>query len=189
MMHSRATFRHRCGVLATRRPKRGCRPSSRRRGPPTPLARGPSVEWVCSKGRALTRRSSRPSQPTTSATGACGFPVSQYCGEIRLNEVKAGTELVWSVTFEQRVPGTGRPLGPVIRAVITRWSTARSKWLNNQREASASRVCAAVYLGVQPSSDLALPVSIRTDVRATWKMPASAGRNGSRATSPTRWWR
>ena len=51
--------------------------------------------------------------------GVRGFPVSQYCGEIRLNEVDAGTELVWSVTFEQRVPGTGRPLGPVIRAVIT----------------------------------------------------------------------
>ena len=35
------------------------------------------------------------------------FPVSQYCGEIRLSQVDNGTELLWTVSFEQRVPGTG----------------------------------------------------------------------------------
>lgn len=51
--------------------------------------------------------------------GVRGFPVSQYGGQIRLNQVEMGTELLWTVTFEQLVPGTGRPLQTIIRAVIT----------------------------------------------------------------------
>lgn len=51
--------------------------------------------------------------------GVRGFPVSQYGGEIRLSQVETGTELLWTVTFQQRVPGTGRPLETIIRAVIT----------------------------------------------------------------------
>lgn len=52
-------------------------------------------------------------------TGVRGFPVSQYCGEIRLSQVETGTELLWTGTFEQLVPGTGRPLAMFFRAVIT----------------------------------------------------------------------
>lgn len=30
-----------------------------------------------------------------------------------------GTELLWTVTFEQLAPGTGRPIQMIIRGVIT----------------------------------------------------------------------
>lgn len=51
--------------------------------------------------------------------GVRGFPVSQYRGEIHLSQVETGTELLWTVTFEQLAPGTGRPLQMIIRGVIT----------------------------------------------------------------------
>jgi len=51
--------------------------------------------------------------------GVRGFPVAQYRGEIRLSPVESGTQLLWTVTFEQKVPGTGRPLTALLRAVIT----------------------------------------------------------------------
>ena len=52
--------------------------------------------------------------------GVRGFPVSQYCGEISLSKAGTGTELLWTVTFEQRVPGTAPALTVIIRAVITK---------------------------------------------------------------------
>ena len=51
--------------------------------------------------------------------GVRGFPVSQYRGEIDLSQVETGTELLWTVTFEQLAPGTGRPIQMIIRGVIT----------------------------------------------------------------------
>jgi Polyketide cyclase / dehydrase and lipid transport len=51
--------------------------------------------------------------------GVRGFPVAQYRGEIRLSQLETGTQLLWTVTFEQKVPGTGRPLTTAFRAVIT----------------------------------------------------------------------
>jgi len=52
--------------------------------------------------------------------GVRGFPVAQYRGEIRLSPVESGTQLLWTVTFEQKVPGTGRPLTACARTVATR---------------------------------------------------------------------
>jgi uncharacterized protein YndB with AHSA1/START domain len=51
-------------------------------------------------------------------TAVRGIPVSHYCGEVHLNEVDGGTELVWSGTFEPRIPGTGRLLAVFLRLAI-----------------------------------------------------------------------
>ena len=51
-------------------------------------------------------------------TALRGIPVSNYCGEVNLKEVAAGTELVWTGTFEPRIPGTGRLLAVLLRLAI-----------------------------------------------------------------------
>lgn len=51
-------------------------------------------------------------------TAVRGIPVSHYCGEVHLNEVETGTELVWTGTFEPRIPGTGRLLAVLLRLAI-----------------------------------------------------------------------
>ena len=51
-------------------------------------------------------------------TALRGIPVSDYCGEVQLTEVEAGTELVWTGTFEPRIPGTGRLLAVLLRLAI-----------------------------------------------------------------------
>jgi uncharacterized protein YndB with AHSA1/START domain len=51
-------------------------------------------------------------------TAVRGIPVSHYHGEVYLNEVESGTELVWTGTFEPRIPGTGWLLAVLLRLVI-----------------------------------------------------------------------
>ena len=51
-------------------------------------------------------------------TAVRGIPASNYCGEVYLNEVEAGTELVWTGTFRPRIPGTGRVLAVLLRLAI-----------------------------------------------------------------------
>jgi hypothetical protein len=49
--------------------------------------------------------------------------------------------------------------------------------------ASADKVSATVYFGIQPSWDLAFVVSITIDVRPTRSQSSTDGTNGSRATT------
>ena len=51
-------------------------------------------------------------------TAVRGIPVSNYCGEVQLDELEAGTKLVWTGTFEPRIPGTGTVLALLLRLAI-----------------------------------------------------------------------
>jgi uncharacterized protein YndB with AHSA1/START domain len=51
-------------------------------------------------------------------TAVRGIPASNYCGEVQLNEVEAGTKLIWTGTFEPRIPGTGWLLAVLLRLAI-----------------------------------------------------------------------
>jgi len=51
-------------------------------------------------------------------TAVRGIPVSNYCGEVQLNEVEAGTKLIWTGTFGPRIPGTGWLLAALLRLAI-----------------------------------------------------------------------
>ncbi|MGZ3676559.1 MAG: SRPBCC family protein, partial [Ktedonobacterales bacterium] len=48
-----------------------------------------------------------------------GLPVTGYRGEVRLNAVEAGTQLIWTGTFEPRVPGTSWLIAGFFRMAIT----------------------------------------------------------------------
>jgi uncharacterized protein YndB with AHSA1/START domain len=92
-----------------------------RRGTPDPLGAGAVRRVGVFKGVSVDEEIVEARPPHYQRyTGVRGFPVSQYCGEIRLSEVDNGTELLWTVSFEQRVPGTGRTLAMIFRAVITK---------------------------------------------------------------------
>ena len=66
----------------------------------------------------MTRRSSRHDHLITSATQPCGFAVSHYRGEVHLDSVDGGTRLVWTGTFEPRIPGSGWLLAIFLRLEI-----------------------------------------------------------------------
>lgn len=51
-------------------------------------------------------------------TAVRGIPVSRYRGEIHLDSVDAGTRLVWTGTFEPRIPGSGWLLATLLRLAI-----------------------------------------------------------------------
>ncbi|BAX93664.1 SRPBCC family protein [Mycobacterium shigaense] len=57
-------------------------------------------------------------------TAVRGIPVSNYLGEVHLDPAEGGTRLVWTGSFEPRVPGSGRllatSLGLVIGAIANR---------------------------------------------------------------------
>lgn len=47
-----------------------------------------------------------------------GFPVHDHLGEMLLDEADGGTEVVWTVRFRPKLPGTGPLLALVVRQVI-----------------------------------------------------------------------
>ena len=51
-------------------------------------------------------------------TAVRGIPVSHYRGEVHLDSVDGGTRLVWTGTFEPRIPGSGRLLATLLRLAI-----------------------------------------------------------------------
>ena len=51
-------------------------------------------------------------------TAVRGFPVSHYRGEVHLDSVDGGTRLVWTGTFEPRIPGSGWFLATLLRLAI-----------------------------------------------------------------------
>ena len=51
-------------------------------------------------------------------TAVRGLPASNYCGEVQLDEVETGTKLIWTGTFEPRIPGTGWLLAALLRLAI-----------------------------------------------------------------------
>jgi hypothetical protein len=51
-------------------------------------------------------------------TAVRGIPVSDYRGEVHLDSVDGGTRLVWTGTFEPRIPGSGRLLATLLRLAI-----------------------------------------------------------------------
>jgi hypothetical protein len=53
-------------------------------------------------------------------TALRGIPVSNYRGTVQINGVDEGTQLVWTGTFEPRIPGTGRLLAALLGLAITR---------------------------------------------------------------------
>lgn len=57
-------------------------------------------------------------------TAVRGLPVSDYCGEVRLDKVGEGTHLVWTGQFEPLIPGTGRLLASLLRLAIARIADA-----------------------------------------------------------------
>jgi hypothetical protein len=53
-------------------------------------------------------------------TALRGIPVSDYWGTVQINDVEEGTQLVWTGTFEPRIPGTGRLLASLLGLAISR---------------------------------------------------------------------
>jgi hypothetical protein len=57
-------------------------------------------------------------------TAVRGLPASHYRGEVHLDSVDSATRLVWTGTFEPRIPASGWLLATslrlVIRAIVTR---------------------------------------------------------------------
>ena len=53
-------------------------------------------------------------------TALRGIPVSNYRGTVQINDVDEGTQLVWTGTFEPRIPGTGRLLAALLGLAISR---------------------------------------------------------------------
>jgi Polyketide cyclase / dehydrase and lipid transport len=51
-------------------------------------------------------------------TAVRGIPVSHYRGEVHLDSIDGGTRLVWTGTFEPRIPGSGRLLATLLRLAI-----------------------------------------------------------------------
>lgn len=53
-------------------------------------------------------------------TALRGIPVSNYRGTVQINDADEGTQLVWTGTFEPRIPGTGRFLAALLGLAIGR---------------------------------------------------------------------
>ncbi len=100
-----------------------------------------------------------------------------------------GAAVVGSYLGVARSRWPGRPPGRLVRQprLLGRVSPAgrlAARVRRAQRAAAiAASVSSLVYCGFQPSSRLALEVSMTTGVRATWSHSAMAGTHGSRAST------
>jgi uncharacterized protein YndB with AHSA1/START domain len=57
-----------------------------------------------------------------------GFPVRHYRADVTCAPDGPGTRITWAATFDPLVPGTGRLLVVVLRALITRFATSAARY-------------------------------------------------------------
>jgi uncharacterized protein YndB with AHSA1/START domain len=87
-------------------------------GDPAPGGLG-AIRVIRSRGLALQEEVTSFEPPArTTYTLTEGLPVRDYQGEVRLSASPAGTELLWSVTFRPRIPGTGWLLRRLVEASL-----------------------------------------------------------------------
>ena len=76
---------------------------------------------------------SRPSHHAYTTTLPGFWPVKDYRGDIRIDELPDGSRITWTATFASPVPGLGKPLRFTLRTLITRLAAALAKRAEDRR--------------------------------------------------------